>query len=60
MTEDQSVLKSPDTAGILKDPDVDGTASVTPYYWSWYRLVFPVTTPIPVTGRLSRKGKNRK
>lgn len=60
MTEDQSVVKSPDTAGILKDRDVDGTASVTPYYWSWYRLVFPVTPPIPATGRLSRKGKNRK
>jgi hypothetical protein len=48
MTEDQNVLKAPDTANIREEP---GTASKTPYYWSWYRLVFscqgPQTGPTP-------------
>ena len=51
MTKKQSVLKSPDTARILKDHEINGTASVVPYYWSWYRLVFagqgPQTGPMP-------------
>lgn len=41
MNEDKGVLKTTEEQACEKVSNEPGISTSRPYYWSWYRLVFP-------------------
>lgn len=59
MNEDKGVLKTTEEQQCEKAGGEDEISTSLPYYWSWYRLVFPEHAQGPGDIRLPLQPENR-